>query len=399
MLVFISDFDMRGSGYMMITSSICKELANRGYDIKVIGVGYNREEHNFPFSIIPMPLQNSLQVSSVAMSNLLSPALDLDIEAIIVPLDIPMQEPFLTVNRRDVPYMGIFPLESPPLCRTWASLLNQMDSRFVISEFGNEAVNEAGVESKFLPVGIDFESWKRPSADDRKKIRATMGFEDDEFVVITVADNQERKNLGSAFEMIAGLRKKLPKIKWLLVSRINFKFGWFVYDLAMDLDITDVIMPFEKGIEFKKLWALYSASDAFLLTSKAEGLGMPMLEAMAMGVPIVATDHTAMRDHMLDGRGFPIEPYAWFIDPFGNSRRCYPSVESGIDQLHRVATMDRDELNSMVGKAMDYAVSRTWPKTVDLIEGELARLRLLKQQYGSEAEKEIMRVASKIAVL
>jgi glycosyltransferase involved in cell wall biosynthesis len=310
------------------------------------------------------------------------------VDAIVVPLDIPMQEAFLEgIDLGGVPYLGIFPLESPPLCQTWASLLNVMDARLVISDFGTKAVNEAGVKANYLPIGVDFESWKAPTPEDRRKIRATMGFEEDEFVVLTVADNQERKNLGSAVEMIAGLKKDVPKLKWELVSRINFKFGWFFNDLAMDFGITDVIMPFERGIEFKKLWALYAVADAFLLTSKAEGLGMPALEAMAMKVPVVMTNHTAMADHMADGRGFPIEPYAWFIDPFGNSRRCYPSIESGIEQLKRVRSLPAEEKIAVVEKAYAYVAAHTWSRAADVVENELKELMRRKTDGKTEEAK------------
>lgn len=384
MILVISDFDFRGSGYMTITSSICQELAKRGHDIKILGLSYKGEQHNFPFSIIPVPPQGSLNVADIMAKNLakLSPP-----EAIIVPLDIPMQEVFLEERVPDIPYIGIFPLESPPLCATWAQTLRLMDSRLVISDFGTKAVNEAGVPARFLPIGVDFEAWRPPTPDERRKIRATMGFEEDEFVILTVADNQERKNLGSAFEIVSEMKKAGHRVKWALVSRINFKFGWFVHDLAMDLNIADVLMPFERGIDFKKLWALYAVADAFLLTSKAEGLGMPALEAMAMKVPVVMTNHTAMADHMADGRGFPIEPYAWFIDPFGNSRRCYPSVRSGVDQLEHVKALSPEEREEVLNKAYDYVSSRTWSSATDIVEEELNILLARSHDAKEKAKK------------
>lgn len=393
MIIVISDFSLRGSGYMTISTSLCMQLAKHGYEIKALGLGYKHEEHNFPFSIIPVPEQSAFSIANVMLTNLLTlHGVETDIEAVIVPLDIPMQEVFLESWERKVPYIGIFPLESPPLCNTWAALLRKMDARLVISEFGTKAVNEAGVSSRYLPVGIDFDSWRAPSEDERKKLRATMGFEEDEFVVLTVADNQERKNLGSAFQMISEMKKRGHKVRWILVSRINFKFGWFVHDLAMDLDISDILMPFERGIDFKKLWALYSVSDAFLLTSKAEGLGMPVLEAMAMRLPVVATDHTAMADHQADGRGFPIEPYAWFIDPFGNSRRCYPSVESGVKQLESVKSLSNEDKTAHTDRAFDYVKSRTWEEAGNILLEEFLALRSIHDQTKAK------RTRSKVAI-
>jgi outer membrane protein TolC len=105
-----------------------------------------------------------------------------------------------------------------------------------------------------------------------------------------------------------------------------------------------------------------------------------------------------MRDHMLDGRGFPIEPYAWFIDPFGNSRRCYPSVESGVEQLNRVATMDRAELSAITDRATDYISQRSWPKVVDMLEEELHTLKSARDLSTKRQDDEIRRIASKVAI-
>jgi glycosyltransferase involved in cell wall biosynthesis len=48
----------------------------------------------------------------------------------------------------------------------------------------------------------------------------------------------------------------------------------------MELGIFDR-WPLGTGCRSGSLWSLYAAADAFLLTSKAEGLAMPVLEAMA----------------------------------------------------------------------------------------------------------------------
>ena len=40
MIIFVSDFDLRGSGYMNIAVALCKELADRGHDVKALGIGY-----------------------------------------------------------------------------------------------------------------------------------------------------------------------------------------------------------------------------------------------------------------------------------------------------------------------------------------------------------------------
>ena len=54
MILYVSDFDLSGSGYMRIGTNLCNELVLR-HDIGVIalGMGYDGREHHWPFSITP----------------------------------------------------------------------------------------------------------------------------------------------------------------------------------------------------------------------------------------------------------------------------------------------------------------------------------------------------------
>jgi len=82
-LAVVSDFSLRGSGYLNIIAPLCTELANLGHQISAVGLGYRGEEHKFPFSIIPCNSYNDAQ----AMTNNLK--FQWGAELFIVALDIP----------------------------------------------------------------------------------------------------------------------------------------------------------------------------------------------------------------------------------------------------------------------------------------------------------------------
>jgi glycosyltransferase involved in cell wall biosynthesis len=52
---------------------------------------------------------------------------------------------------------------------------------------------------------------------------------------------------------------------------------------------------------------LYSAAEAFVFPSYYEGFGLPALEAMACGVPVVASSRSALRE-VVGGAGVLVDP-------------------------------------------------------------------------------------------
>jgi glycosyltransferase involved in cell wall biosynthesis len=223
-----------------------------------------------------------------------------------------------------------------------------------------------------MQVGIDTESWKQVTLEEKIKMRGSFGFDEDTFVVLTVADNQERKNLVAAMDIFAEFAKDKENVKYMLVTREHNRVGWKLRDYASEIGISDKFMIFERGMDHKQLWTTYAVSDAFLLTSKAEGLGLPLLEAMAVGLPCIATDCTGMKELLSDGRGW-ILPYEYtHRDPFGNGFRYWVDKSAGIDALDGTYSL-RHLLseNGTVKNARKYTEERTWDIAVGQVEKAL----------------------------
>lgn len=339
-IVYISDFNMGGSdsaeravprsGYANIGIELCRGLHGLGYEVRVLGIGYTGQEHNEPFSIIPC---NTLQDVGGYMNNL---KFVWGVDAVVVALDIHrFQEAIFPVAKKlELKYICITPLESDPLCITWANLLNEMDKVFFISKFGAEEAQKAGVSAEHLDVGIDTKSWRLRTKEEYTQIRKSLGIDDDEFVVMTVADNQERKALGRGFQILKDLKTLHGvKVKHILVTREHSMVGWKLYDLAYELDLSSELKVFQSGMPFADLYALYCGADAYLSCSKGEGLGVPVMEAMCIGVPVVANKTGALTELLEDGRGWLVEPVSWYYDPFGNQKRYDISIEGAIKEM------------------------------------------------------------------
>lgn len=367
-IAIVSDFSSQGSGYLNIIAPLCSGLSGLGHEIKAVGLGYRGEQHPFPFSVIPC---SSFQDAQAMMNNL---RIQWGAELLLVALDIPQQISYIALAKKlSTPIISITPLENPPLTMSWAIPLQDANKVFFISQLGADEAQKAGVESaEHLVVGMDTKSWRMRTREEYEKGRKLFNLSDDTLVVLTVADNQERKNLSKAMEIVSKVKKeKGIKVKYILVTREHSDVGWKLRDLAMDYGIASDLLIFERGLSFGELYSLYAIADVFLLTSKAEGLGMPIMEAMSVGVPVVATACGAIPELLGGGRGLLMETEYSMIDPWGNSRRDFPNAEHGVGWLYRVAEKDSTSPyfldGSMIRGAREYMESRTWDKPINQV--------------------------------
>lgn len=370
-IIVVSDFSFQGSGYLNIIVPLCKGLAEMGHEIKAVGLGYRGEEHDFDFSILPCQSLTDAQ----AMTNNLK--FQWGAELLLVALDIPNQAAYIQLSKKlGIKIISITPLENPPLTMSWAFMLQNSDKVFFISQLGASEALKAGVENaEHLVVGMDTKSWRVRTSDEYTKGRQLFNISPDTLVVLTVADNQERKNLSKAMEIVSKVKGEGIKVKYILVTREHSEVGWKLRDLAMDYDIASELMIFERGMSFGELYSLYAIADVFLLTSKAEGLGMPVMEAMSVGVPVVATSCGAMPELLGNNgeRGWLINTEYSMIDPWGNSRRDFPNTNHAVGILDDISYKLKST-DLVVDNARGYMESRTWDTPIGQVNKSIKEL-------------------------
>jgi glycosyltransferase involved in cell wall biosynthesis len=379
-IVYISDFNVGGadsaeravprSGYANIGFELCRRLTNFGHDVKVLGLGYTGQEHFEKFSIIPC---NSLQ-DVVGYANNLKFLWGVD--AVIVAMDIHnyQESLFPQIKQMGLKYVCITPLESDPLCITWANLLREMDKVFFISQFGADEAIKAGVDAEHIEIGIDTQGWRQRTKEEYVAIRKNLGYGEDDFVVLTVADNQERKGLGRGFQIVAELKKLHGvKAKHVLVTREHSMVGWKLYDLAYEIGISSDLRVFQSGMPFAELYMLYCAADAYLCCSKGEGLGLPIMEAMSVGVPVAANMTGAIPELLADDRGWIVPWASWYYDPFGNQKRYDISVDYATQALLHIK-QNPSVVEERVERAREFMEDKDWNKSAKQIETALNKL-------------------------
>jgi glycosyltransferase involved in cell wall biosynthesis len=111
-------------------------------------------------------------------------------------------------------------------------------------------------------------------------------------------------------------------------------------DLANELGLSNVV--FAGRADGEELLNFYRRADVFVLPSEREGMPLVLLEAMAMALPIVATDVTGNRDLIQDGKNGILVPMG-DIDAFRKALLSVVSDGSAYERLSRASRKMADD--------------------------------------------------------
>jgi len=123
--------------------------------------------------------------------------------------------------------------------------------------------------------------------DGRKGKKSELGIEDDTNIVGTVGRLSKEKGQDYLLEAASQIIAECPKTKILIVGDGPFKEELSGSVSALGLDKHVIFTGLVPQSEIKEI---YSVIDVFVLPSLTEGICMALLEAMAMGIPVVATN-------------------------------------------------------------------------------------------------------------
>ncbi|MCC7073416.1 MAG: glycosyltransferase family 4 protein [Deltaproteobacteria bacterium] len=156
-------------------------------------------------------------------------------------------------------------------------------------------------EIEHLGNGIDLARFD-PSSPvvDRARVRASLGIASDALVVGFVGRLVEEKGVRELWAAVRELRARLPKLVLMIVGETDTHKGDALsQDDAKAVGIDDLCV-FTGWRD--DLPGMYTAMDVLALPSHREGFPRTLMEAAAMGVPVVATDIRGCREAVEPGR-------------------------------------------------------------------------------------------------
>lgn len=161
----------------------------------------------------------------------------------------------------------------------------------------------AGSIVKVHGVGVDFNKFKPVSAEQKSRLREEYGIGQERFVLVYAAELSWRKNQTFLLQAVARLRARIPEMVLLLAGQGQLEPEY--RKLTDELDLGEHVIFLGHRTDMP---ALYALADLAVTTSRQEGLPVHVMEAIASGLPVVATDVRGNRDLVKDGvHGFVVK--------------------------------------------------------------------------------------------
>jgi glycosyltransferase involved in cell wall biosynthesis len=174
-----------------------------------------------------------------------------------------------------------------------------------------------------------------------------------EAYICAVGTIEPRKNLTTAIEAMKILRGRGDVRHQLVIAGAT---GWKqskIYGSIERCGLTQKDVVFLGRVPDEDMPLLYSGAAVFVFPSLYEGFGLPLVEAMACGVPIVASDANPVPEI--------VEDAAILVSPH--------SPEGFADAISRV-TLDSDLRCTLIGRGLRRASKFRW----DTAAEELLRI-------------------------
>jgi glycosyltransferase involved in cell wall biosynthesis len=149
-----------------------------------------------------------------------------------------------------------------------------------------------------IPHGVDPIRFRPVSASEKSKLRALLKIPEKAFVLLNVSAMTWNKGIGPLLAAFAAYSKLNPQAMLVL------KGGDALYGNRMDpilaeaAQLNPAIMEssvmaslryMPENLSQAQIAALYQASDAYISPYRAEGFNLPVLEALACGIPALVT--------------------------------------------------------------------------------------------------------------
>ena len=272
--------------------------------------------------------------------------------------------------------IGFTMLETTGIPAEWVRQCNMMNEVWVPSHFNVETFKNSGVNVPIhvIPLGID-PNYYNPLITSYKKHK--------KYTFLSVFEWGERKAPDILLKAYSKAFMKIEDV--VLVCKVINNDGSINIDeeirkLNLPEDGPEIIFLYNTKFADYDMATLYRSVDCFVIATRGEGWGMPILEAMACGLPAIATNWSSQVDFFNETNGYPVD-----VDRLIDARaKCpyyegfqwaNPSEEHLIYQMRYVFEHQKDSREKGMAASLEVRKNWTWDSAADKIIERLKEIQ------------------------
>jgi len=234
------------------------------------------------------------------------------------------------------PWLPRFPIDSHPVSRQTLKAIEGCHTPLALTRFGQKQLfDHEWPTARYIPHGVDLDIY---APGDGAEARERAGLPQDAFIAGMIAANASSPSRKSLPEVLRAWRHWLDLggdgylyLHSTIIPKDRADMGIDFLYLLETLDLTactlddanrehmrkaNVLFPSQYGIwtnQFndEALADLYRSFDVLLSPSRAEGFGIPIVEAQACGVPVITNAVTSMPELTFAGKCLEPAQWAW----------------------------------------------------------------------------------------
>ena len=247
---------------------------------------------------------------------------------------------------KQVNWWPIVPIDHSPVPPAVANALKSARGVIALSRFGQAELKKIGIDSLYMPHGLDPKVWYPALVrDDMSAARERLHLPRDMFLVSFVGvndSNPSRKGIPELLAAWAIWQRTHPDALLYMhtTPQGNIPIAGSRNGVDMEalfqtfgVEAKSILMPdqyrLRTGIPPNELADMARASDVFVLPSRGEGFGIPLIEFQHAGCPTITTDFAAGAELCASG---------WLLDyetewSWQNSTVARPGIASIVERL------------------------------------------------------------------
>lgn len=316
-------------------------------------------------------------------------------------------------------------VDSAPQIEEWIENFIGIDGVFTYTDWAQNVLEkEGGGRIKLCGIaspGVDLNLFK--PLTNKKEIRQQLGIPAEHNILGTVMRNQKRKlypDLFIAFRKFLDLchesnNQELAKKTYLYLHTSYPDFGWNLPLLLKECGIAhkvyctyicrncgrhfaaifqdarttcrfcntpSAVMPTVSfGLTYENMGKMMGCFDGYIQYAMATGIEMPLVEASACGIPVMAIDYSGQVDVIKKTNGTPLKVERFFRELETGAYRAYPDTSYTAEQIYKFFTLPETTRKQKEKLAREGAEKHyNWDNTARIWEKYFDNVKLTGKQ-------------------